>query len=88
MTCYKPTQGCGVYENRSCSECPYSKPPKVSTPSITTSLNAIETVCKICGEPFAVYNSRDTNQFCPECLNRLNKILYPEREQSNENYKT
>ena len=28
MTCYKKTSGCGVYENRSCSECPYSKPPK------------------------------------------------------------
>lgn len=26
MICYKPTSGCGVYENRSCSECPYSKP--------------------------------------------------------------
>lgn len=28
MTCYKTTSGCGVYENRSCDECPYSKPPK------------------------------------------------------------
>lgn len=26
MICYKPTSGCGVYENRSCGECPYSKP--------------------------------------------------------------
>lgn len=25
MTCYK-SGGCGVYENRSCSECPASKP--------------------------------------------------------------
>lgn len=88
MTCYKPTQGCGVYENRSCSECPYSKPPKVETLSATASLSQIGTVCKICGESFAIYNINDPNQFCPECLNRLNKILYPEREQSNENYKT
>ena len=26
MICYKTTSGCGVYESRSCSECPYSKP--------------------------------------------------------------
>lgn len=26
MKCYKTTSGCGVYEMRSCSECPYSKP--------------------------------------------------------------
>jgi hypothetical protein len=29
--CYKSTSGCGVYENRSCSECPYSKPIKERT---------------------------------------------------------
>lgn len=28
MACYKKTSGCGVYENRSCNECPYSRPPK------------------------------------------------------------
>ena len=28
MKCYKTASGCGVYENYSCSECPYSKPPK------------------------------------------------------------
>ena len=85
MTCYKPTQGCGVYENRSCSECPYSKPPKVQSLSATASLSKIGKVCKICGESFAIENINDPNQFCPECLNRLNKILYPEREQNNEN---
>ena len=26
MKCFKATRGCGVYENRPCSECPYSQP--------------------------------------------------------------
>lgn len=32
MKCYKPTIGCGVYENRSCNECPYSKPQEAECP--------------------------------------------------------
>ena len=33
MKCYKQTSGCGVYENRSCDECPYSKPKEAECPT-------------------------------------------------------
>lgn len=82
MTCYTPTQGCGVYENSSCSECPYSKPPKAEVLSKEKAFAtiALGRECQICGDSFAIYNWNDTRQFCHECLNRLNRILYPERK--------
>jgi len=74
MPCYKSTPGCGVYENRSCNECPYSKPQKDINLLVRPTYVLY---CNICGEKLP-YNS--TNKFCGECVRRLNKILYPEKE--------
>lgn len=91
MTCYKPTQGCGVYEYHSCFECPYSEPPKITVPLPNVQAVSIEdsTIdrgreCQVCGNPLDI-SLYDIRQFCPECLKRLNRILYPERKQNNEN---
>ena len=74
MPCYKQTPGCGVYENRTCYECPYSKPPKDEQ---SNSSCIIYSYCNICGRSMYDGNS---NNLCQECIKRLNKILYPEKE--------
>ena len=86
MTCYKPTAGCGVYENRSCNECPYSTPPVEEINLKTFEINTADILepqicntCEICRAEFPV-NLYSTARICPECLRRLERMLYPERE--------
>lgn len=35
--------------------------------------------CIICGQMFYVYHVHDLRTICPECLKRLNQLLYPEK---------
>lgn len=36
--------------------------------------------CYICEKAFDIWSPQDPRTICPECLKRLNRILYPERE--------
>ena len=73
MKCYKTTAGCGVYENRSCSECPYSKPPK---PKCNTC--ALESCCSISNSNLSyncpTYTEEDDN------VKRIKQIIVIAKE--------
>ena len=69
MKCYKTTSGCGVYENRFCSECPYSKPQTgkvIEHPGVE---DEHYWYCSICGSHDAFID----DNFCPHCGVRFNK---------------
>ncbi len=75
MACYK-SGGCGVYENRSCSECPASKPEyanrnQKSTSDMTSSWvqHCFEIECAKCGGE-ALRDDRNRyvySNHCPHC---------------------
>ena len=39
--------------------------------------------CVICGENFSIHDYHEVRTICPECCSRLNKILYPEDKEDN-----
>lgn len=72
MTCYK-SGGCGVYENRSCSECPASKP------EYANKLNEAKWVydhwcefkCSNCGNFSNSKPHKGMEKYCPECGSKM-----------------
>ena len=79
MTCYR-SGGCGPYENRSCSECPASKPEyldKVNT--ITNDIiefvpQSIEAPCLICGEDVPIDFPERWPVVCDKCKTAVMKL--------------
>lgn len=78
MSCYR-NGGCGAYENRSCGECPASKPEYAKR-------NFPTRKCEACNEVvFGVYALRHTTSnkpveaqidpmFCPSCGAQFNRM--------------
>lgn len=78
MTCYK-IGGCGVYENRSCSECPASKPEyldKVNTigNDLIEATCQIAAPCLICGEDVPIGFPERVPVVCDKCKDAVMKI--------------
>lgn len=63
MACYKKTSGCGVYENRSCSECPYSRPQTAKVIEHPGVEDEHYWYCSICGSHDVFID----DNFCPHC---------------------
>ena len=68
MTCYK-SGGCGVYENRSCSECPASKPEYINQTKEAKWVydHWCEFKCSNCGNWSNSKPYRGMEKYCPEC---------------------
>lgn len=58
MSCYK-NGGCGVYENRSCSECPASKLEYINKNKVTTIETTPEYFARIAEEEMNVEKATD-----------------------------